>query len=174
MTQRLNQLDEERLFTLLKEARANLDEFKNRQFTSGSSGVLGYRSQTTNQWDYNATVSTGSPSSFLDTTYTLNFTSDGTQNYPMINPAMDIFAGSPIEANRLKPNIAWSDGTNTAMLSGYFFLATDRLSVGYPALSSINQLQWFTVISVAGSVALFIKAYAVGSCRGTVTLTRTF
>lgn len=172
MTVRVDQLPENQLITLLIDARTNLDELKNRQYTSGSSGVLGYFSQTSNTWDYQATVSSGSPSGFLDTSWKLNFTSDGVQQYPVINPAMDIFCGTPIEANRLQPNQTWTDGTNTAMLGS--FIVTDRISAGYPKLSSVNQLQWYTVISVAGDVPLFIKGYCVGSSRGTVTVTRTF
>lgn len=153
----------------LKEARDTLNELKNRQFTSGRSGISAYTSQTANTWDFQGTISTGSPSSGFDTVYILTFAGDGSQQYPMINPFMNVYVGASSPSNRLVPTPAgrsWTDGTNTAVLGS--LLVSDTTLLTDPL-----RLRWTTVVSVYGTVAVYLKAYADGTSPGTIAVVRT-
>ncbi|WP_064444455.1 hypothetical protein [Rhodococcus sp. YH3-3] len=167
---RIDRLPENILYEKITRLDADVTEFKNRQFVSGKSGVLGYLSQTTNTWDYAQTVNSGSTSHTILLDFLLLYTGDGSQDYPMINPFIDVFCGSPVEANRLRPGKStYVNGANSVYMMRW--MARDKESTGRPLLTDPLKLQWVTGFAVTGSVPFYVKFYASGTSAGTTQLT---
>lgn len=153
----------------------DFNELKNRQPTSGRSGVLGYLSQTLNEWDLVETVSSPSPSFGYGATFEITFEGDGSQRYPIINPFAEVLLSSDIdkiprkaEYNPANGFLSWSDGTNGVTFSGFLEADTDNKS-------SVYKYKWVIYMSYFGSnITYRLKAFTRGTSRGTITVARTY
>lgn len=163
------------LFTTLRQVQLDFNEIKNRQPTSGRSGILGYLSQTLSEWDLIETVSSPSPSFGYSATFEITFTADGSQRYPIINPFADVLLSSPLDPTPRKAQynpsngfLSWTDGTNGVTFSG--FLQADPSNK-----SSLYTYKWTIYMSYFGSnITYRLKAFTRGTSRGTLQVLRTY
>lgn len=138
-------------------------ELKNRQKFSAKSGLLGFLTETNNQWDLQNTLSGNGT-----ITITVKYTGDGSQVYPFIQPYLDLFFGGTSDSNR--PNdtsFEWIDPTNSA---NYAFL-TDYLLLDTTYAEDKLIYSWISIVTYSGTVVYYLKAYAVGSSKGTLNTT---
>src|SRR2546423_11673185 len=98
MISRVELLPENRTDVAIKDIVTVGREFKNRQKFSAKSGLLGYLTESANQWDLHQTLS-GSGTVIIN----ILFTGDGSQQFPFIQPYIDIFFGGTSDANRPDP-----------------------------------------------------------------------
>lgn len=161
MSSRIDNLPENQVITQLLEARKNLDELKNRQYTSGRSGVLGYLSQTSNTWDWEGTVTTGEEG------WDIVFTGDGSQRYPIVEVFADVFHTVPnVEINRISSAYnTYTSGANTIVTNNFFVKSTS-------VITSLYDHKWTLILDVTGSLPLYIKVHVIGSSPGTITVTK--
>lgn len=170
---RLPSLLENQLFERLRVLKIDFDELKNRQPTSGKSGVLAYLSQTNNTWDYTENIASPSTTYGYSAGFTITYTGDGSQQYPIVNPFADLLFSSSIDPTprRVAYNangfLQWSDGTNGAVVNT--FLRLDSTTVN-------NQLvtKWTIDFSYYGTMTYYLKAYTRGSSRGSITVVRNY
>lgn len=160
MISRIELLPENRTDDAIKNVVTVGREMKNRQKFSARSGLLGYLTETNNQWDLHNTLS-GNGTIVI----TMTFTGDGSQLYPFIQPYADLFFGGTSDSNR-PSNISfeWQSGTNSANLGNYLLYDTT-----YAADKLIYS--WITTVNYSGTFDYYFKGYAVGSCKGTLTVT---
>ena len=173
MQQRIQQIPSNRLVSTLKQLQRNQDKLKTAQFTSGRSGLINYLTQTTSTWD-----STGSASHTAfapNIIFTLTYTSDGSQPYPIALPYADLFINSVDEAHRLSVE-QWklTIGSNLVFL-GEFADSGDY--VNFLALNPTYALnpttyQWTAEVTTTATSAVtyFFKAYVRGTCPGTLSV----
>lgn len=171
---RIDGLLEATLMRALHTLRIDFDEIKNRQPTSGKSGVLAYLSQSLSTYDYEATLTSPATNYGLSATFELTFTGDGSQKHPIVNPFLDMLVSSSIQPTPSRPMynaaagwLQWSDGTN--LLTVYGYLISDKSK-----LTSQLESKWVTYISYYGSVNFKAKAFTKGTSRGSVSLVRTY
>lgn len=160
---RISLLAQNRPTELIRRIAAFNTELKSRQQQTGKGGLLGYLTQTSASWDLNEGLSGGETVEIE-----IVFAGDGTQRYPVMQPYVDIFFGGTAESNR--PNDvtgSWTDGLNGAVLGDYL-----KFDTAYSA--SDYEYRWTIVFGSFGTLDYYLKAYAVGSSPGTITVTRVF
>jgi hypothetical protein len=138
-------------------------EFKNRQKFSAKSGLLGYLTESADQWDLHETLS-GNGTIII----TVTFTGDGSQKYPFIQPYADLFFGGTSDSNRPDDvSLEWVSGMNLAILGDFLLFDTTYAS---------DELvyAWITIVNYSGTFDYYLKAYAMGSSLGTLSVTRIF
>ena len=162
------------LFETLRVLQLDFNEIKNRQPTSGRSGVLGYLSKTNNTWDLTQAIASPSTSFGYSASFEITFIADGSQKYPIMNPFVDIYFTSAIDPTPRKatydPNsgfLRWSDGTNGVIFNGY-------LQPVAANMASQTTYKWTVDFSYFGSMTYFLKAFTRGSSRGTISVVRTY
>jgi hypothetical protein len=165
---RLNQLPDQQLFQQLRQLDRDITDLRQRQRTSGRSGVIGYTSDSGNQWDSTGTITA------LDhaLVFQIDYVGDGSQDYPIVMPRIDMFVLGSAEANRLPAYRMLISGNNVAQFN---YLDPD-LSLAADAL----RLRWTYSVEVFGfdgvhsaTVDWHLKAWCAGSSPGAVTVTRT-
>lgn len=168
---RLNGLLERTLTETLRILRMDFNEFKNRQRTSGRTGVLGYLSQTSSTWDYNQTLNSPPVGGIPSGSYAVfegQFVGDGSQRWPIVTPYFEITVNDQPLYRNGNGQLAWDDG------SGNNFLVVDDEGRRDPTtVTSPNTTKWAYTFSYFGTMTVKIKLRTVGTSRGTVTLTRT-
>lgn len=162
------------LFTTLRQVQLDFNEIKNRQPTSGRSGVLGYLSQTNNTWDKTEALASPSTTFGYSAEFEITFVADGSQKYPIINPFADIYFTSAIDPvprkatyNPYSGFLNWTDGTNGVTFNAYL----DGLSTN---AASQNTYKWRVSFSYFGSMTYYLKAFTRGTSRGTINVVRTY
>lgn len=160
---RISQLPENGLVSRMKNLITSLESTKSSQRQSGKGGLLGYLTQTANTWDKTETLTSGS---FVE--IEIIFTGNSAQEYPFVQPYIDIFFGGTAESNRPNPVTGvWTDGTNIATMSDYL-----EYDVSYS--DSTYQYRWTVSFTYSGTITYYLKAYVVGSSPGTIVVTRIF
>lgn len=162
---RIDGLQENKLIAELLSLARDVDELKNRQRTSGRSGVLSYTSNTANTWDLTGSV-TGATVQTLE--FTMTYIGNGSQQYPVINPYLDLFINGTDEAHRLP-----LDETLLDTGGGNIAIYAQNLLIDTSTLSDPLVTRWITQIRVSGNITYYIKAYGVGTSHGTVGVVRT-
>lgn len=170
---RLPSLLENQLFEQLRILDIDFTELKNRQPTSGKSGVLAYLSQTNNTWDLSEAIASPSTTYGYSAGFTITYTGDGSQQYPIVNPFADLMFSSSISPtpSRATYNAAgllqWSDGTNGVVVNSFLRFDNTTLS---------NQLvtKWTIDFTYYGSLTYYLKAYTRGSSRGSIGVVRNY
>lgn len=172
MSERLDYLLENQLFTRLRILLADFLELKNRQPTSGKSGVLAYKTANANQWDLTEAIASPATNYGYSATFILEFTGDGSQNYPIVNPFADLMFSSSIDPTprratyRANGFLMWDDGTNSVTVN--YYLRFDKNTVGLPL-----KTRWSISFSYYGSMTYYIKGYTLGTSRGSLLVART-
>lgn len=170
---RLPSLLENQLFEQLRILGIDFTELKNRQPTSGKSGVLAYLSQTNNTWDLSEAIASPSTTYGYSAGFTITYTGDGSQQYPIVNPFADLMFSSSISPtpSRATYNAAgwlqWSDGTNSVVVSSF-------LRFGGATPGSQLVAGWAIDFMYYGSLTYYLKAYTRGSSRGSIGVVRTY
>ncbi len=170
---RLPSLLENQLFEQLRILGIDFTELKNRQPTSGKSGVLAYLSQTNTTWDYNEAIASPSTTYGYSAGFTITYTGDGSQQYPIVNPFADLMFSSSLSPTPSRATygvdglLRWTDGTNYIVVDN--FLLYDKTTV-----SSQLVTKWRIDFSYFGSVTYYLKAYTRGSSRGSISVVRTY
>lgn len=161
----INQLTE-----TLRQLQIDFNEIKNRQPTSGKSGVLGYTSQTDNEWDKSGTLTSPAPNMGLSIGFEITYTADGSQPYPIVNPFADLqfrSASHPtwetMEYNEVGW-LQWTDGNGNSATANAYLTENE----GFEG----NQLvyQWRIYVGYFGSLEYRLKAFTRGSSRGSITV----
>lgn len=162
------------LFETLRQLHIDFNEIKNRQPTSGRSGVLGYLSQTNNTWDKTEAIASPSTSFGYSAEFEITFTADGSQKYPIMNPFVDIYFTSALDPvprkatyNPYSGFLNWTDGTNGATFNAYL----EGVSTN---AASQTTYKWRVSFSYFGSMTYYLKAFTRGSSRGTINVVRTY
>lgn len=155
----------------LREVVETTEQIKARQRITGRSGQLGYAVASAATWDYTETFPTTSGGGYVGAGYRITFTSDGTQDYPIVVPSVDIRVNGTDEANRLKiiPSSGlyqYSDGSGEVLMQIY-----ERPYEGL--FGSKNQSAWDYVFLYRGSVTIRIKPRGQASSKGTFSVART-
>lgn len=158
-----NQLQE-----TLRQLQIDFNEIKNRQPTSGKSGVLGYTSQTNNAWDASGALQSPAPNYGLSIGFLITYTADGSQPYPIVNPFADLQFRSASDPTwrTMEYNaggwLSWTDNNGASATASPYL----REEEGYEG----NQLvtKWITYISYFGTLEYRLKAFTRGSSRGNI------
>lgn len=173
MQRRIRNLPQNRLVSTLKDIELGHDQLKTAQYTSGQSGLLDYLIQTGNTWD-----STGTAIHTLyipNIIFTVTYTSDGSQPYPIVVPYADLFINTVDEAHRLSV-VQWylTIGGQAIFLgeaadSGDYvnFLAVNP---AYALNSSTYQWTAEVTTEITTSFTYYFKAYARGTSPGTLSV----
>lgn len=159
----INQLNE-----TLRQLQIDFNEIKNRQPTSGKSGVLGYTSQTNNTWDKSGTLQSPEPNFGLSIGFEITYTADGSQPYPIVNPFADLQFRSASDPTwrTMEYNAAgwlsWTDNNGASATATNYLREVE----GFEG----NQLvtKWTMYISYFGSLEYRLKAFTRGSSRGNI------
>lgn len=161
----INQLTE-----TLRQLQIDFNEIKNRQPTSGRSGVLGYTSQTNNTWDASGVLQSPSSNQGLSIGFIITFTADGSQPYPIINPFADLqfrSASHPTWETMEYNNAGWLQWTdnngNSATANAYL-----TENVGFEGNPLVYQ--WRIYVGYFGRVEYRLKAFTRGTSRGNITV----
>jgi hypothetical protein len=162
------------LFETLRILLLDFNEIKNRQPTSGRSGVLGYLSQTNDTWDKTETLSSPALNYGLSAEFEITYVADGSQNYPIVNPFAEVLFSSAIQPTPTKAEyhpqsgfLQWTDGTNSAQFNAFLDPVTGNAA-------SANTYKWRVSFSYFGTITYFLKAFTRGTSRGTITVVRTY
>ena len=99
MTTRTDHLPSEQLFSVLGQAKLDLDAFKERQRTSAQSGVLAYFTQSASTWDIQTTIGTDADTSTRTKDFFVTFTGDGAQNVAFGNLSFNVFVNGTDSAH---------------------------------------------------------------------------
>lgn len=157
MNNRLGALPSEHMITELTELKQTLDAFKERQRTSGQSGVLSYFVQSGNTWDLTATVGLSSDTSTRTTTFTIQYIGDSSQPIAFANLSFNVFVNGTDSAHQLTPvTPSWTDGTRTASITYEAGFESETVVTAHFQLVTLKD------------VTFFVKAYASASQRGTI------
>lgn len=146
-------------------------EFKARQRLTGRSGQLAYAIDSHLDWDYVETFPATVGPGFFSATYSLIYTSDGAQSFPIVIPSTDLRVNGESEANRLTvtPSSGWYeyvDGSGEVLVQ--IFELPD------PAyFESSTQSAWSIDVLYRGSVTLRFKTRAYATSDGTLSIVRT-
>lgn len=160
---RLDQLAENYLQTAIGDLGREMAEFKNAQRTSGQSGVLGYLSQSADTWDLTGTIGSDADVSGATSTFKVTLTGDGSQLPFMADLGFYLYVNGTDAAHQLTPqDNTWTDGTRQAIVS-------------YDAVTEPNISQYVETFTLLTSKAItyYIKAVAVASSPGSVTVVKT-
>lgn len=164
---RIDGLLENKLVETVADLVRDFTELKNRQLTSGKSGVLGYVSENVGiAWDYDQTIVT-SGGSAVSAKFELTFVRTDPQDYPIVRPFITLYVnGAPVTRNA-NGQLLYDDGTNLAQVASGNELLEKGSTVTNPSTAT------FTYdMTLVGTVHIQMKAYATSTSRGTVTLTR--
>jgi hypothetical protein len=161
---RIDNLASNGLIDAITTLKTEMDEFKTAQLTSGRAGILSYISQSANTWDYTGTVgSDAGGTATTNSTYSINFTADGSQSPVIANLSFAIFVNGTDTAHQLTPQVnAYNDGSGRTAILSYGSLSETQLAY----------TQTFSLLTQK-AITVYVKAYAVGSSKGTVTAVRT-
>lgn len=144
-------------------------QFNSRQRISGRGGQLGYVIESDDEWDLVETFPTTPAFTALPAEYRLTFTGDGSQKYPIVQPATDIRVNGTGEANKLSLNFNgrywYVDGSN--IVQEYYIDEPDAAD-----FESENKLSWLIALEYSGSITLRMKARGRGSSNGTWSIER--
>lgn len=158
---RVDQLPENQVVQTLAGLKLMAEELKSRQKLTGVGGLLGYLTNTDNQWDLNQSLSGGSLA-----VIEIIFTASGNQQNPFVQPYVDLFFGGTAEANRPDDVLfSWDDGVNFATVLDY--LKFDPTYSADPLVS-----RWTITFTWSGTLDYFLKAYVAGSSDGTLQVNR--
>lgn len=160
---RPDNLAENGLYKMVTDLRSDLDEFKSRQRTSGQSGVLGYFTENPVTWDLTGIIGADADTSARTTDFTVQFAGDGTQTPVIANLSFVVWVqmGSSAMQQLTAANNFYQDGSGRDANLTYDTLV--ELQTTYT--------QTFYLLTDK-KVNYFVKAYAVGSSRGTLTVTQ--
>lgn len=164
---RTDLLDENYLLTMYSGLAKDVNELTAQQGMSGISGMLSYVTQTGSAWDYTAALTSPSPTYGYYKTLTVTYTSDRTQQFPIINMFADIYCNGTAASN--KPTMTpggiyrWSDGTNSVVIEQWGVRNQSMLT-------SATQMQWVCAFDYFGTVTVYFKAYVSGTCGGTLSV----
>lgn len=170
---RLAGLSNNRLVSDLMRIKADLDGYKNRQRTSGQSGVLSYFSKSGNIWDLTQAI-TGASFQLVD--FTVTFTGDGSQQFPVVSPYIDLYVNGTDNAHRIPlDGSLYDDGSGNTALYSPGGNANPRAVFTPEAAYLADPLvsKWDIEIEISGNITYYLKAYAAGTCRGSITVVRT-
>jgi hypothetical protein len=160
---RPDELAENAAWKFVADLELDVNEYKGRQRTSGRSGVLSYQTANDVEWDLEGTVGFDADVSSHTTNFTVTFTGDGSQAPVIANLSFVVYVqmgSSPVVQLTALDNL-YQDGSGR------------DANLNYNVLQQINQttyVQTFYLLTDK-EVNYFIKAYAVGSSRGTLTVT---
>lgn len=164
---RLSALLEQQLTTTLRILKLDFNELKNRQRTSGRTGVLGYLSETADTWDYNQNIASPATNNGLYAVFEATFVGDGTQKWPIVTPYFEILVNGQTLARNPNGQLQYSDVGNNALI-------VDDEGVRDPTtVTNQTTTKWRYSFSYFGSMNVKIKLRTVGTSRGTITLVRT-
>ncbi len=182
LNNRVPNLPQNQLVSQLVSIEANLNELRTSQRVSAVGGMLNYRTQTSNTWDLNETIGAPSDGVARVVTITVQFTGDGTQQYPTQSPLFDLFINSPIEANRLSANNDVYNSSPYLIILQKFPAAPDPLNANVaeayiPSVAGYwpDPLVWQWVVQISfntGGASYYFKASTVGTSSGTVSVSR--
>jgi hypothetical protein len=123
--------------------------------------VIGYTIGSDGAFDLEQTVTD------TDVTLKLTFTSDGSQQFPVANPYLDLFIGGTTEDQRMDQVYQRVEqGANFALLISRFLVEDKTL------LRDETRLAWTVSFQVVGTMTYHARGYAVGTSPGSVTLER--
>jgi hypothetical protein len=160
MRNRIANLPQNQLITTLRGLRTQFNALKQAQRTSGQSGVLGYFTQSTSTWDLTGVIGSNSDTTTRTTNFTVTFTGDGSQNPVLANLSFVVYVNGTDPAHQLTAaNNSWSDPPADAILE-----------INQLVETQLTYTQTFFLLTDK-QITYFIKAYAVGSSPGTVTVT---
>lgn len=160
---RPDNLADTRLATTVRDFLRELEEYRGRQRTSGRSGILAYQTSNPGTWDLTGTIGNDADVSTRTTNFTVTFTGDGSQSPVIANPSFVVWVqmgSSPMTQLTAAVNF-YQDGSGR------------DANLNYNALVQTNPTTyvWQFYLLTDKKVNYFIKASAVGSSRGTVTVT---
>lgn len=168
---RLNTLLERTLTETLRILRMDFNEFKNRQRTSGRTGVLGYLSQSNNAWDYDQVLSSPPQGGIMYGQYAVfegQFVGDGSQKWPIVTPYFEILVNGQTLTRNGNGQLQYSGN------GGNDVVVVDDEGVRDPTtVTNPTTTKWRYAFSYFGTVHVQMKLRTVGTSRGTITLVRT-
>lgn len=183
MNNRLDHTADNQLITRLQAIKTSLDTLRTAQRVSGSSGTLNYPTTTGNTWDWNETVGTDGDGLTHQVIFTIQFTGDGTQQFPTEMCLFDLFINSatiatgPIESNRLTPQAStWTDGTRSVSLlvNPVISNPVEQYAASVPTKYT-DPLVWQWKLGItffSARITYFMKASSLGTSPGALTVTR--
>lgn len=183
MSSRVDLTADNNLVTRLKGIRTGLDELRTAQRVGGAGGTLNYRTTSGSTWDWNETIGTDGDGLTHQVVFTVQFTADGTQQFPAQMCLFDLFINSatittgPIEANRLTPQTSpWTDGTRSVSLlvNPVTTNPVDQYVASLPTKYT-DPLVWqwkLGITSFSARFSYYMKASSLGTSPGTLSVTR--
>lgn len=153
----------------MRDAARQAHELKSRQRTTGQGGQLGYRIESTADWDYTLTLPTTPPYTAQYAEFRITFTGDGSQQFPIVQPATDIRVNGTGEANRLQlgSNGRYMYSNSGNVVQEYYLDSPDPSSFESP-----TTLSWIIALEYMGAVTLRMKARGAGSSPGEWSIAR--
>lgn len=164
MTKRTDLLLSNGLYKAMTDLQAEMTSFKNAQYTSGRTNIIGYVTESASVWDATGTVGSDSDGSLTRTsTYSMTFTGDGSQAPVMANLSFLFYVNGTDVAHQLTPvDNFFSDGSGR----------TANITYGAITETQTTYTQTVTLLTQM-AITYFIKVYTVGSSGGTVSAART-
>lgn len=161
-------LEDNALVRELVELKKNLREFAGRQPVSGASGIVSYEAKTNATWDYSATIGADADSGPRTTTITVDFTGDGSQDYPIENIFASIFANGTTLADqptlRVNGLNQWTDNSGR-VLTIFKWGASQSIYWG-----DKTKYRWVFEFTTFRQITVYFKAFAAGSSPGTLSI----
>lgn len=147
------------------------NQIKARQRITGRSGQLAYAVSSSADWDLMLTFPAAPPPAYLSATFTIVFTGDGSQKFPIAVPITDMRVNGTADANKLSypPGVAqleYHSGSNDVLAQTFERPAPDYFD-------SELQQAWTIDILYRGNITVYIKVRAQATSDGTITVTRT-
>lgn len=161
MSERTDAQPDNTLIQTLARLDADFQELKQKQ--PSKTGIV-YLTESTATWDATATVGVAGATSFLPLGFRITYTSDGSQDYPLTNGFVDVFANGTDEAHRILLNRNTQAGIGMDQ-----FMVEDKAYWG-----NKTQMSWTIDMAYKAVNTYYLKAHILGSCLGTVTVTRIY
>lgn len=168
---RLDLLAENALHRELTALERDLREFTSAQPISGLSGVVTYQAVAGGGWDLIFTVGDDSETSTNRlTTVTVDFTGDGSQEYPNEECFAMIYANGTAPENapnlRVDGTYAWNDD------DGRFIILRDW-GISQPIYwGDLFRYRWLFEFESRKAVTIYFKAIAAGTSPGSLSVSR--
>lgn len=149
-------------------------QIKAAQKFTGRSGQLAYTVSSSNTWDRVEVFPYTAPPGYLTAGFSIRYTSDGSQPYPIVIPSTDVRVNGTGVGNR--PTLqaggsfyTYADGAGDILIQNLNFEQPDQAFFG-----STTESRWNIDVLYRGNVTLYIKARGQASCDGTWSVVRTY